>query len=288
MKHKVCISGSSGFIASHIKRLLKDTHEFVPITQELLYSPDNLTEFFKKEKPDYIFNLAAYGNHTKQDNPAMIVFANIIGSFNMMYASLHTPYKKFVQFGSSSEYGEKSDLMKENDIPDPLTFYGASKVGATYLARAFAHNYNKPIVIVRPFSVYGEEEADFRFIPTLINKLSKGEEMELDTQGTHDWIYVEDFISGMVMAIEKGQNGEIINIGTGRQTTNLEVAQVMERLTGKILKYKEKKMRPNDSKVWAADASKLLGWGWRTKYPLALGLAKTMQWYEANKQTKNT
>lgn len=278
---KLALSGSSGFIGSHIKRLFTD-YEIVPITQELLYSPDNLAAFFAKEKPDLIIHAAAYGNHSSQDNPAMTVFSNIIGSFNMLYASLQTPYSKFIQFGSSSEYGKKSYQMGEHDICDPETFYGASKLSATYLARTFAKQYGKPIVIVRPFSVYGEEEASHRLIPTVIRSMLKGEEMELDTKAAHDWIYVEDFVEGLKLAIIHAKPGEIVNIGTGRETTNEMVVNVLQNVSGLKLKYKEAKLRPLDSAKWSADITKLMGWGWRAKYPMGLALGKTLQYFKAN------
>lgn len=278
-KLKIALSGSSGFIGSNIQRLMPG--KFVTISQDLLYSPDNLAKFFEEEKPDIIINLASYGNHSNQDNPAMAVFANIIGSFNIMYASLNIPYAKFVQVGSSSEYGLKDHPMVESEGCDPETFYSSAKLGATYLARCFAKQYKKPIIIVRPFSIYGEGEADFRFIPTAIHSLLEGKEMTLDTQGTHDWIYIEDFIKGLELAIVNAQPGEIVNIGTGRETSNLQVAQVLENVTGLKLRYKENKLRPNDSNKWQADISKLISWGFTTKYPLGLGLAKTLQWYKA-------
>lgn len=284
MKLKCAISGSSGFLGTNIQRLLKDKYEFVPISQELLYSPDNLAEFFKNEKPELIMNLASYGNHANQDNPAMTVFSNIIGTFNMLYASLQTPYTKFIQFGSSSEYGKKDYAMSESDMCDPETFYGAAKLSATYLARAFAKQYGKPVIVARPFSVYGEEEADFRFIPTAIRCLLKGEEMELDTQASHDWIYIEDFVSGLELAIQNAKNGQIVNIGTGREITNEYVVNALQNVSSLKLKFKEKKFRPNDSTKWAADVSLLLSWGWRAKFPLGLGLGKTLQWYKANEK----
>ena len=279
---KIAISGSSGFLGTNIKQYLKNRYEIVGISQELLYSPDNLAEFFKKENPDIIIHAAAYGNHSNQDNPAMTVFSNIVGGFNMMYASLHIPYKKFVLIGSSSEYGISDFPMRENDKCNPETFYGASKLGTTYLGKVFAKQYNKPIITIRPFSIYGEYEANFRFIPTVIHNLLKGTEMNLDTKGIHDWIYVEDFIEGMLKAIEVAPNGDIVNIGTGRQTTNLQIVQILENLSGLKLKYKEVNMRPNDSKNWSAEMSKLISWGFKTKYPLGLGLGKTLQYYKAN------
>ncbi len=281
MPTKIALSGSNGFIGTHIQRVLKD-YKFVPISQDLLYSPDNLAAFFEKEKPDIIINLASFGNHSNQDNPAMTVFANIIGTFNMLYASVKLPYTKFVQFGSSSEYGKKDFAMKESDIADPLTFYGASKLGATHLAKAFAKQYNKPIIIVRPFSVYGEGEASFRFIPTAIRSLLNDTEMQLDPNSVHDWIYVEDFVSGMMLAIENAKNGEIVNIGTGREVSNQYVINALQNVTGKTLKTKPMDKRPNDTNHWVADITKLMSWGWRAKFPLGLGLAKTVEWFKAN------
>lgn len=283
MKQKLALSGSSGFIASHIMRLWKEKYDFLPISQELLYSPDKLAAFFEKEKPDIILHLAAYGNHATQDNPAMAVFSNIIGGFNMLYASLKTPYSTFVQFGSSSEYGKKTYAMGEHDICDPETFYGTSKLSVTHLARTFVKQYNKPIIIVRPFSVYGEGEANFRFIPTVIKKMLAKEEMELNTNGVHDWIYVEDFVAGLEVAIEKAKPGQIVNIGTGREVTNEHIVQVLQNVSEMKLLYKEGNVRSNDSAKWSADISLLLSWGWRAKFPLGIGLAKTLQYYKAQR-----
>ncbi len=106
--------------------------------------------------------------------------------------------------------------------------------------------------------------------------------MTLDPDPVHDWIYVEDFVSGMMVAAENAKHGEIVNIGTGREVSNQYVINALQNVTGKTLKFKQAEARPNDSNHWSADISKLLGWGWRAKFPLGLGLAKTAEWYKAN------
>jgi nucleoside-diphosphate-sugar epimerase len=275
---KYCISGSHGFIGSHLTRMLKG-QEVIGISQKLLYAPNDLKEFFEKEKPDYIIHLAAFGNMANQQDVAMIVFSNLIGTYNMLSASKDIPYKKFIQVGSSSEYGRKDYPMSESDLPETDTFYGASKVGATYLARAFA--VQKPVVIVRPFSIYGEDEADFRFIPTIIKSMETNKEMLLDPAPAHDWIYIEDFISGMLTAAEYAKPGEIVNIGTGKEHTNLQIVETLQRIAGKQVKYKASKIRDYDNTSWCADIKKLLSYGWKQKYPLGLGLAKTYEFYKA-------
>ena len=277
---KYVCSGLNGFIGSNIKRMLDDKHTVVGISQQLLYAPDDLKTFFEEENPDYIVHLASYGNHSNQQDVALTIFSNIIGTYNMLSASKDINYKKFIHVGSSSEYGKKNFPMRETDMPETDTFYGASKVGATYIARAFA--VKKPVVIVRPFSVYGENEADFRFIPTAIKHLIKGTEMPLATAPVHDWIYVEDFISGMFLAAEKAENGEIVNIGTGRERSNKEIIEVLENISGKKLSYTESEgsKKPHDNLYWSADMTKLISWGFITKFPLGLGLMKTYEFYK--------
>lgn len=274
---RYAVSGASGFIGSHLRMVLEPKNEFVAIPRKLLYSPKDLEKFFKKENPDYIVNLMAYGNMSNQDDVAQIVLSNYFGAYNMLSASKDIPYKKFIQVGSSSEYGLKDQPMRESDLPNTDTFYGASKLGATYLARAFA--VKKPVVIIRPFSVYGEDEADFRFIPTVIRCLLDGSKMELDPSPVHDWIFIDDLISGMLTGAEYAKSGEIVNVGTGRETSNLEIAQILERISNKKLNYEEKAIR--GANHWSSDNSKLKSFGWAPKFPLGLGLAKTYEWYKA-------
>lgn len=277
-----CVSGLGGFIGSHLKRMLETRGDkVVRITQELLYQPDLLKTFFEKEQPDYIINLMSYGNHSNQTDGNMAILANIIGATNMLSASLTIPYKGFVQVGTSSEYGISDMPMREKDALDPLTFYAAAKASATMIARVFARQYAKPIVIVRPFSVYGEGEAEFRFIPTIIRSLIQNKEMELDTKPVHDWIYVDDFITGMLTAMEHAKSGEIVNIGTGREVSNQQMVNVLQNIANKQLKYKEAILRPFDTPHWSANIAKLMGYGWRAKFPLGIGLGKVYEYYKA-------
>lgn len=244
----------------------------------------DLRILFQTEKPDYIYHLAAYGNMSHQKDIAMTVMANIIGTFNMLNESKELDYKAFIQFGSSSEYGKKNQAMAETDVLQPTTFYGASKAGATHLARAFALQYQKPIITVRPFSVYGEEEADFRFIPTICRSLILDQSFNLDEYGNHDWIYISDFIDGLFTIQEKVNyyKGEVINIGTGRMHTNKEIVQTLEKIAGKkALAVPMNNQRPNDSEVWMADITRLTKvFGWYPKVMLQEGLQKTYEFYK--------
>jgi nucleoside-diphosphate-sugar epimerase len=256
---KSLISGSSGFIGSHLsKRLVALGHSVVPITQEQLYQPAVLTELFKKEQPDFIFHLASYGNMANQKDPAMTVFSNLIGTYNMLDASKEIDYKKFIYFSTSSV-----TLSSE-------TFYSASKAGAERLANVFLQQ-GKPIIIARPYSIYGSGEAEFRLIPTVIRSLLQGEEMNLDPTASHDWVYIKDLIDSLILLMKSGLTG-IMHMGTGRQYTNGEIVERLEKFAKKKLKFKTTKMRDFDTLSWVSPQPTV-------KSPLNDGLRETFKYY---------
>lgn len=255
------ISGSGGFIGSHLSnRLSALEHTVLPISREMLYDPLALKQFFDEKKPDYILHLAAYGNHSNQEDTPMIVFSNIIGTFNMLAASKEVNYKKFVFVSTSSVY-----------LPIQ-TYYSAAKASAENLAIAMRHQDKKPIKIVRPFSVYGPGEADFRFIPTVCRTLILGEELNLDEAPVHDWIYVDDFVDILLKNID---NEPDIDIGTGIGHSNGKIVEYLARITGKTIKTKRTSgMRSYDNIKWIALK------GHKVKNPLNVGLEKTYKYYE--------
>jgi len=281
---KIAISGSGGFLGTNFIRRCKELdYEVYPILTEDLYDFDKLQKILIKQNPEIILHLAAYGNMADQKEPDMMVAANIGGTFNMLEASLSIPYKAFINIGSSSEYGEKTEPMSETDLPETDTFYGATKVGAGYIARAFAKQYKKPIINIRPFSVYGTYEADFRFIPTVIRSILQGTTFNLDEEATHDWVYVKDFVNAVLHLCVKAQfiPGEWVNVGTGKSYTNKIIVEMIETQMNRKADYKPvKSMRPQDSLVWQADTGKLSLMGFKPSYDIVDGLTETIKFYK--------
>lgn len=266
-----------------MKRLEKKNN-LITIPHELLEISrnDELLNYLLKEKPDYIIHTAAYGNMAHHQAYGKIVTSNIFGTFNLLRAAKDVPYKGFINFGTSSEYGKKDVPMTEDLLPETDTFYGASKIATTYLSRAFAKQFNKPVVTVRPFSVYGEFEAEYRFIPKIIHSLHANEAMDVDIEGIHDWIYINDFIDGIetVMSNIDKLQGQVVNIGTGVQTTNKQVIEYLERLSGKsLVAHYISNTRPNDSHMWIDGSTKLNDLGWFPKHTLEEGLKKVYSFY---------
>jgi nucleoside-diphosphate-sugar epimerase len=259
---KTMISGSKGFIGSHLSKRLSDLgHQVIPITQEHLYEPLKLKQIFEKEKPDYIFHLASYGNMANQKDVPMTIFANLIGTFNMLSASAQIPYKKFVSFSTSSV-----------NLPTE-TYYSASKAGAERLCKAFIDQKKKPILIVRPYSVYGEGEADFRFIPTVCRALVLGEEMSIDPDPVHDWVYVEDFLDILIDNLDSEES--LLEIGTGIATSNREMVMKLVSISGRPIKTKTvNSLRSYDNEHWVCPVTH------KTKHSLDVGLLNTFKYYD--------
>lgn len=277
---KSLISGINGFIGKHLAERLKQLgHSVVPINRELLTDRSGLAVLMHLEKPDYIFHLAAYGNMSNQTDEEMIFTANVTATWNMLMASKNIPYKAFINFGSSSEYGRKYFPMKETDLPEADTFYGVTKIAATYFTRAFAKQFEKPIATIRPFSVYGPREADFRFIPTVIRAIEKNELLRLDPHGVHDWIYIDDVLDAIEIVMEYPQG--VYNVGTGRQIANVNLVSLLLTISGKqVQTAQEDFMRPFDSKIWMANTDKLKSLGWKPNVSLEEGLRRTYEYYE--------
>jgi len=250
-----------------------------------LLNEKKLTEIVNKINPDFIIHLATYSNYRNQTDAEGMIDINIKGTLNLLLASKNIDYKLFINTGSSSEYGIKNIPMKEADLLEPISFYATTKASATFLCQTFTKEYQKPIVTLRPFSVYGPYEEEKRFIPTIINSVIENKPIKL-TLGNQrrDFIHIQDIIDIYIKALSCGKklSGQILNMGTGIEYTNDEVVRVLFRVTGKKVKI-EKGAYPKriwDTSHWVADISKtkkLLNW--KPKFTLGKGLRYTYNWF---------
>ena len=290
---KAVISGSSGFLGSHLARALVSRGlQVTPIARDLLYSAIDLNRFLTKEQPDYVFHLAAYGHIAGKKDISTTFAANLVCGFNLLKESLHIPYRAFVNFGSSSEYGRKTRAMSETDALAPETFYAATKAGLTHLSGAFARQFSKPIFTVRPFSVYGPAEAESKFIPTVIHSLLTGIPFPLDENAQHDWIYIDDFIAGVLLVIEHAQrlsdNQRVINVGSGEMHSNKEICETLKQIAGRDYRATSATgLRAHDSSVWQSDNRLISSLGFHPRHTLAQGLARTFEHYRQKHESSH-
>lgn len=262
---KYLLSGSNGFIGSALKQaLLNQGHQVLGLSRDLLFTPVKLRKYIEEIQPDYIIHLATYGNMYTQADDLQTVQSNIIGTFNLLRASNKLPYKGFINVSSSSTL-----LPYE-------TFYSATKSACEKLVRAFVNKYGKPIATVRPYSVYGAGDNPNHFIPTALRAFKEDKELSL-SHGYHDWIYIDDLVSGILTVIKniEALKGKEVNIGTGQSYSNSAVISYLREIFGKpgnVLHVDS--LRPYDSENWVADVSVLRKLGWEPETDLNDGLER--------------
>lgn len=302
---KVFITGGFGFIgASLTKRLLKegaliyllkrkeaDISRLSEETNKIHLINGTLDETFKLKtdlrriNPDYIFHFASYGGHFSEKSSKEIMRINFWGTYSLLEAVNEISFKALINTGSSSEYGFKKRAMKESDILSPASLYAISKAGATHLVQIYSRNYDKNIITIRPFTVYGPGDSPDKFLPTAIRACLGGNVLNLvPATSRHDYIYIDDLVEGYLKAVlAKGISGEVFNLGTGKQYTNQQIIDYIEKITCKKIKINKGAYQSHswDSNYWVADitkAKKLLGW--KPKVGIEEGIKKTIASYK--------
>ena len=265
MKKTIGISGSNGLIGSELMKIFGNKAKSIP-RQDL---PFLHTEW----KYDTIIHCAAYGNHSQQTDLQETFYANVYNTFCLLESAKRCGVKNFIFIGSSSEYGKKTEPMKEDMTLDCDTMYSCTKVAGTYLTKHYSKYFNT--ITIRPFSVYGEQEANWRFIPTIINRIQNNESIDL-FEGTHDWIFNQDFCEGVKVCLDniKNLNGQTINIGSGESFNNQFIVKALFNIAKKKVPIEEYLAKVQDSSVWVANIDKIKSLGWKPKTDILSGLKK--------------
>lgn len=214
MVKKILITGSNGFVGRNLVEFYSDKYDVITLTRY-----DNIQDKLN-QNPDIVINTAA----SIYDMDSMFETNVVLVNYILDY--IRKTKKKFIQIGSSAEYGKKQLPSKENDVLEPVTFYAGTKAASTLMCQALAKELRLPIFVLRPYSVYGQYEKPYRLFPKLFDAFTKKSEMVL-TEAYHDFIYIKDFVRGINLFVENDFDsyGDIVNLGTGQQISNFEVLE---------------------------------------------------------------
>ena len=267
--------------ASHRWRLESEPRISVHVAD--LCDADALTRTVREARPDVIYHLAAHGAYPHQTDAARILRTNVLGTELLLRTCEAQGYELFVSAGSSSEYGSKTEPMRESDLPEPNSPYAVSKVAQTLLCQQRAAAAGLPIVVLRLFSVYGPLEEPTRLVPTLLRAILAGTEIAMTSPKTsRDFIHVDDVVAAFLQvdALRK-LGGEVLNLGTGIQSSLEDVVAAAERASGKTARCVWNSMAPRswDTTTWVADVTKLREkLGFTAPTSLVEGLRATFGW----------
>lgn len=299
----IVIFGAGGFIGSNlVKTLLNYRNDifavtskpFIPWriedidTQKILHcniiKRDQLAKIFDQHQFKTIFDLAAYGAYSKQDDVELIYETNFMGLLHLLEISSQFSIKAFVHAGTSSEYGLNSSAPKEDAPLQPNSHYAVTKAGAAQMIKYYGVLKEIPVTNLRFYSIYGPYEEPDRLIPQLIDRGLKNQFPPLvQPEISRDFVFVEDAVYSMLLSANNIQNikGKSINISSNKKTTIRDIAAIAKEIFG--LKFDphwgDMPNRKWDLKEWYGDSSlakQLIGW--ENETPLKEGLMKTAAW----------
>ena len=263
---KIFITGSTGFLGSSFVEHYTEIRETVYAHTRDTDIVQSLDDF----KPDLVIHCAA-----EIYNHDIMIDSNILLTHHILEWLRQNPKTRMIQIGSSSEYGQVGRATAETDRINPADVYQATKGAATLLCQAYSRQYKLQIAVARIYSGYGAHERERRLFPTLYRAFFNDEPMKL-YEGVHDFIYIQDFLRGIDLLLNKDwPAGEIVNFGSGVQTTNSQVLAAWRQITGKTapVEITAGYIRPFDSTVWCCDtAYAKTQYGFAAKYDLISGI----------------
>lgn len=310
----VLITGGAGCVGSNLSR------ELAEMNAEKVIILDNLSSAYRwnipkyeniefiegdilndevlkrvfKEKPDYVFHLAAhFANQNSVDNPEKDLMVNGIGILKVLQYAQLTGVKRFVYSSSGcGVYGLDSKMpFKEQDISIKLhTPYQVTKLLGELYTNYFYNLYGLPIVNARFFNLFGPGEVPGKYrnvIPNFFYWAMTGNPLPITGDGseTRDWTYVTDIVRGILaMGIEEEAIGEAINLGSGKDNKVIDMANTVNELTGNKngIKYVSRRNWDAKTKLLSSieKARDLINYTPKMKFKK--GLKMTHSWFLEN------
>ena len=221
-----------------------------------------------------------------QANPRAFFETNVLGSLNVAQAARRHGIRRLVHVSSSEVYGTaRSVPITETHPVAPRSPYAASKAGADALMSSFHHSFGLPVAVVRPFNTYGPHQTARALVPTVMTQALAGGPVRLGALNpTRDLTFVTDTAAGLADAVEApGIEGEVIQLGTGRELSVREVVELVGALLDRELEIRQEpeRLRPASSEVdrLLSDASRAHErLGWTPRVAPEDGFRRTLEW----------
>ena len=286
---RILVTGGAGFIGTHlVEKLKKDQHEVMVVDRKLgqdITDLKSLRLIFKTNRFNSVVHLAAEtGVRQSWQDADKYIKTNIVGTHNLWRLMGEFGVRQIIFASSSSIYGKRGGRrgFLETDLPAPVSPYAATKVAGEALCQVYAKETGIKTTVLRFFTVYGpgnrQDMAAFNFTRDILAQ----KPINLFGYNTkRDFTFVDDIIDGILGAIVRPFDYEVINLGSSRPVKVIELIREIEKTAGKKAKINRGGLPAGDVPVTFANidkAKKLLGWQPHTS--LKAGVEKLVEWYK--------
>ena len=297
---RVLVTGGGGFLGSHlVERLEANGHEVVAARRAEydLTSMDDTARMFRDADAELVFHLAAEvgGIGANRANPGRYWFANLAMGANVLEQARMHETPKLVIVGTVCAYPKFAPIpFSEDDLwngyPEETNApYGVAKKAVLVGAQAYREQYGLDAVFLLPTNLYGPRDnfdlETSHVIPALIRKMvESGDEVVLwgDGSSTREFLFVDDCVDGLVLAAERYDGADPVNLGASREISIRDLAELVAEVTGFQGSITWDTTKPNGQPRRSVDGSrarKLFGFEART--PLREGIERTVAWYRS-------
>jgi GDP-L-fucose synthase len=308
---KIYIAGHNGMVGSAIVRLLKlkGFSNLVYRTSKELDLRDQkaVEEFFKVEKPDFVFLAAAKVGGIIANNTyrADFLYDNLMIVSNIIHAAYNNKVKKLLFLGSSCIYPKLAEqpIREESLLTGPLEYtnepYAIAKIAGIKLCETFRDQYGADFISVMPTNLYGINDnyhpENSHVLPALIRRLHEAKIAGLNTveiwgsgNPKREFLYADDLADACLFLMNTYSDKEIVNIGCGEDLSIRDLAEMIKAVTGFEGSFVFNTTRPDGTPRKLLDISKLSALGWYYKTSLKEGMSKTYQDFLMKQETLQT
>ena len=301
--NRVCVTGGAGFLGSFVTEKLRQrgaSQVFIPRIEDYdLVQQSEIQRMLADARPDVIIHLAALagGIGANRARPADFFYINLMMGVQLMHEAWKAGVKKFVAIGTICAYPKFTPLpFREDNLWDGYPEetnapYGLAKKMLLVQARAYREQHGFNAVYLLPVNLYGPRDnfdlQTSHVIPALIRKclearVRNDSQVVLwgDGSPTREFLYVEDAAEGILLAAERYNGAEPVNLGSGMEINIKELAMLIARLTGYTGEFVWDTSKPNGQPRRALDVSRAeKSFGFRARVPFEEGLRRTIEWY---------
>lgn len=299
---KIYIAGHKGLVGSAIVRKLRDkgyTNIIGRVHSELdLTNSFQVEQFFKAERPEYVFLAAAKvgGIYANSNYPADFILQNLKIQNNVIEMAHKYNVKKLMFLGSSCIYPKmcpqpiKEEYLLSGYLEETNEGYALAKISGLKMCQMFNKQYSTNYISVMPTNLYGPydnyHQENSHVMPALIRrfheaKMQNLEEVVVWGTGTplREFLYSEDMADACIYLMETYKGNDFFNIGTGKEITIKGLAELVKEVVGFEGKLTLDSTKPNGTPRKLLDVSRLKEAGWEYKTELRDGIEKAYKWY---------